>query len=131
MDRIRRAALPRLEMSPQWDELRLNGRLVHSVRPRSRCWHALEALMRKAPLPVATEELFGICVTANTADPKGAVHNVVHRLRASLERGCGFPTLVTCPHGGWRLLAHCKVLESGAPLAGSASSNTELALGER
>lgn len=128
MARIRRAALPRLEMSPRWDELRLDGALVYGVRPRSRYWHVLEALMRKAPLPVTTEELFSICATTDTADPKGAVHNAVHRLRVSLERSCGV-RLVTCPRGGWRILAYCNVIESGRPLARPASSNSELTLG--
>jgi hypothetical protein len=110
MTRIRRAAWPRLTMSPAWDELRLNGQLVHGVRPRSRGWWALEALMRKAPLPVTTEELFGVCAETETPDPKAAVRNVLQRLRVALQRLRHRQHLAHQMPGG--RLAHLRALRS-------------------
>ena len=130
MPHLRSAALPRLNMSPLWDELRLDGVRVHGIRPRSRCWRALEMLMRKAPRPVTTEELYAICANERTLDQKGAVYNVIRRLRAALEeaRPVGGPILQKSRVCGWHLLARCEVTDANSSAREPATINPEFTL---
>ena len=116
MPRLHRAALPRLTMNPARDELGLDGLPHYCVRPRSRSWRVLEALMRKAPRAVTTADLFDLCGDETTTDPKAAVYNVISRLRKALDRDRreGFDLLETCRLGGWRLVARCDVLETSS-----------------
>lgn len=107
----RRAAPPRLLMNSLWNELTLDGARLDGVRARSRSWHVLELLMRRAPAPVSVQELFAICACPDTRDPKNAVHNVIRRLREALVRGHSLGGLLiqTCERGGWRVALECEV----------------------
>jgi DNA-binding winged helix-turn-helix (wHTH) protein len=124
MNRSTRAALPYLTMNEAWGELKLNGQLLPGIRPRSRVWRLMKIIMVRAPEAVSVDELFAVCTTADTADPKGAVHDGIRRLREALARGAhGADALIqTCDGGGWRLLARPSVL-TAAPATETTSQS--------
>jgi DNA-binding response OmpR family regulator len=113
MKRTSRGALPHLTIYSLWGSLELDGRILNGIRPQSRTWRLLEALARNAPRSVTTDALFSICAAPDAKDLKGAVHNVVRRLREALRATWpGMDELVErCDGGGWRLAANATVLE--------------------
>jgi DNA-binding response OmpR family regulator len=116
-----RGALPHLTMHSLWGTPELDGRVLNAIRPQSRTWRLLEVLARTAPERVAPEALFSVCAAPGTKDVKGAVYNVVRRLREALHAtwpGSG-ELIVRCDGGGWRLAANATVLEPRAAVGGA------------
>ena len=114
MKRTPREALPHLTIHSLWGSLELDGRMLNGIRPQSRPWRLLEVLARTAPQPVTADVLFSICAAPDAKDLKGAVHNVVRRLREALHAAWpGTDGLIErCDGGGWRLAANATVLEA-------------------
>lgn len=92
------------------------GAELVGISPCTRCWRAIEVLARNGARPTTVEEMFDLCAGADSADPKGAVHDVIRRLRQALGRALpgGAALLETCPGGGWRFKVVCAVMDRAA-----------------